>query len=85
MLNQSELYRAIDEILWNDWDPIGINDSAARDEYQGYIPAVFNLKLEGASREIIAKKLFDIEKENIGLTGNMQHCLAVADKIVNLI
>ena len=22
---QSELYKSIDEILWNDWDPIGAN------------------------------------------------------------
>lgn len=29
-----ELYKAIDEVLWNDWDPIGVNDIAPRDEYQ---------------------------------------------------
>jgi hypothetical protein len=26
-----ELYKAIDEILWNDWDTIGLNDIAPRD------------------------------------------------------
>ncbi len=24
---QKELYKKVDEILWNDWDPIGVNDS----------------------------------------------------------
>src|SRR4051812_5990463 len=30
----TNLYEAIDLILWNDWDPIGINNIAPRDEYQ---------------------------------------------------
>jgi hypothetical protein len=33
-INQSELFRRIDEILFYVWDPIGVNDSPyARDEY----------------------------------------------------
>jgi hypothetical protein len=39
------IYKKIDEILWQDWDPIGINDmSDARDEYDGYVSQLFNLK-----------------------------------------
>ena len=31
---QKKLYKAIDEILWKDWDPIGVNDiEDVRDEY----------------------------------------------------
>lgn len=79
-----ELYLAIDEILWNDWDPIGVNDSAPRDEYQGYIPDIFNLKLKGADRETIAKKLYEIETDRIGVSGNIEHCRTVAGKIIEL-
>jgi hypothetical protein len=79
-----ELYQTIDEILWNDWDPIGINDAAPRDEYQGYTPTIFSLKNKGADKEVIAQKLFELETKNMGLAGNIEHCRQIADKIVIL-
>lgn len=68
------LYQAIDEILWNDWDPIGINDSAPRDEYQGYTPEIFRLKISGADKDSIANRLNEIETKTMGLIGNIDHC-----------
>ena len=39
--HQLGLYKRIDEILWEDWDPIGVNDvEEARDEYQSYLPGL---------------------------------------------
>ncbi len=81
---QKELYKAIDEILWNDWDPIGVNDSAPRDEYQSYTPTIFSLKIYGADIETIAKKLHEIETVTIGVLGSIDHCRQIADKIINL-
>jgi len=81
---QKDLYKFIDEILWNDWDPIGINDVAPRDEYQGYTPNIFSLKINGANKETIARKLYEIETETIGVMGNIEHCQQVAEKIINL-
>ena len=78
------LYEAIDLILWNDWDPIGINDIAPRDEYQGYTPTIFNLKISGADTETIAKKLHEIETVTIGVLGNIERCHQIADKILAL-
>jgi hypothetical protein len=80
----TNLYEAIDLILWNDWDPIGINDIAPRDEYQSYTPTMFKLKTSGADRETIAKMLHQIETVTIGVLGNIDHCRQVADKIINL-
>ena len=51
-----KLYKEIDEILWHDWDPIGLNGSGPRDEYQSYTSVIFSLKLKGAGKEIIAEK-----------------------------
>src|SRR5690554_4253656 len=51
-----ELYQKVDEILWNDWDPIGVNDIAPRDEYQSYTPTIFNLIKNGADKETVAQK-----------------------------
>jgi len=55
---KSKIYKLIDEILWKDWDPIGVNDiPSARDEYQSYTPQVFSLKTANADPEKIAQHL----------------------------
>jgi len=78
----SLLYRKIDEILWFDWDPIGVNDIAPRDEYQSYVPEIFALTKSRANREEIAKQLLKFEIENMGMPGTFENCLAIADKII---
>jgi hypothetical protein len=75
-------YQIIDDILWYDWDPIGINDIAPRDEYQSYIPQIFSLFKEKTNRVTIAKTLSKIETDNMGLTGNFEKCMKIADKIL---
>ena len=81
----TELYKQIDEILWHDWDPIGINDEEnVRDEYDGYIPQVFSLKIQGADKNKIADYLYEMETINMGINGNKQNCELVAEKIINL-
>jgi len=77
------LYKKIDDILWFDWDPIGINDMAPRDEYQGYVPEIFNLKKSGADRQEIAIRLLKLETENMGMSGTLENCLRTAEKIIN--
>lgn len=38
------LFEAVDLILWEDWDPIGVNDiPAARNEYSSYVPSIVRL------------------------------------------
>ncbi|HEX8546203.1 MAG TPA: hypothetical protein VF691_04530 [Cytophagaceae bacterium] len=82
---QKAIYESIDEILWTHWDPIGVNDiEDARDEYQNYTPTIFSLRINGADKETIAKKLFEIETKTIGLLGNIENCREVAEQIVNI-
>jgi len=79
-----KLYQEIDEILWNDWDPIKVNDLAPRDEYQIYTPIIFSLKRKGVNEEEIAIRLHEIEKNAIGVLGNFANCKVAAKKIANL-
>lgn len=80
---QKQLYKRIDEILWNDWDPIGVNDMEnVRDEYQSYTPHIFSLTIHGADKTKIAEHLYKIETINMGLSGNMQQCEKIAQKIL---
>jgi hypothetical protein len=76
------LYKAIDEILWRDWDPIGVSGTdGARDEYQMYLPQVYQLALAG-DRAKIADYLFTVAVERMGLTTQRNQHLAAADKIL---
>ena len=80
--DQLALYKRIDEILWEDWDPIGITGSDdARDEYQSYLPGVFALALNRSDVEEIANRLHLIERHSMNLPGNRDHCVWVATKI----
>jgi hypothetical protein len=76
------LYKKIDDILWFDWDPIGINDLAPRDEYQGYVPEIYGLVKAKADRQEIANRLHKLETENMGISARIERCLTIADKIL---
>jgi hypothetical protein len=79
---QLELYKAIDEILWRDWDPIGISNlDGPRDEYQTYLPEVYRLALAG-DRSKIVEYLFWAATDRMGLTTQRNQHLEVADKIL---
>lgn len=78
------LYNKIDEILWFDWDPIGLQEYGPRDEYQDYLPEIFSMVVANADRKKIADRLFTFETVNMGLSGSMEKCLAVADKILRI-
>ena len=78
-----KLYKAIDEILYSDWNPIGVDD-LPRNEYQGYDYEIFALKNDGSNIETIAQALHKLEINHMGLTGNIEHCRQVARKIFEL-
>ena len=76
------LYKKIDDVLWFDWDPIGVNDVAPRDEYQSYVPEIFNLVKAKENRQVIADRLLKLETKNMGMNGTIENCLRIADKIL---
>jgi hypothetical protein len=73
------IYDKIDEILYFDWNPIGI-DQLPRDEYQSYTPKLFNLKKLGSDRETIAQTLYELEFFIMG-SGDIEMCREIAKKI----
>jgi regulator of sirC expression with transglutaminase-like and TPR domain len=75
----------IDSILLWDWDPIGIADiSLARDEYQNYTKTLQSLLAQRAQKEMIAQILVEIERNEMGLTGDLPRALRVAEKLLKL-
>lgn len=82
---KTELYSNIDLVLWNDWDPIGVNEEIdARDEYYGYIPAINKLLIDNASLEEITQHLHKIEKDTMCLYRNISFSEVVAKKLMKL-
>jgi hypothetical protein len=60
--------REIDRVLWEVWDPIGVNKFPdARGEYGMYVNAVFELRVSGASDETITQHLAQIATDRMGL------------------
>ncbi|MEI6140999.1 MAG: hypothetical protein WCP85_17155 [Mariniphaga sp.] len=78
------LCQKIDDILWFDWDPLGINDIAPRDEYQSYVIDIFELVKAKADRQTIAEHLYKIETNNMAIGGNFEKCLTIAEKILKV-
>ena len=78
------IYNRIDDVLWFDWDPIGVNDSFPRDEYQSYTPAIFRLRIENANLKSIANQLYDFEINSMGISGGKERCERVAKKILEI-
>lgn len=82
---ENKIFRAIDNILWTDWDPIGLKDlPICRDEYRSYVPAIYRLKLAGSDEESIALNLFEISQNEMQITLTMEVCRRVAVKIINI-
>ena len=75
---QKEIFKSVDEILWNEWDPIGVNNVAPRDEYQSYVPEIFSFLIQNRTDKEIADRLSKIENETIGVIGSREHCLTIA-------
>jgi hypothetical protein len=82
---QKIFFEKVKELLWEVWDPIGVNDGENdwNDEYDSYAPHVFRLAIEGKDAMRIAQSLSLSISQNMGLTPNKEHDLHVAKAIVD--
>ena len=78
------LYEVVDTILWEHWDPIGVNDNpAARDEYSGYVSSVIQLLRNGADAYKISKHLHSLERASMGLSFQSNRGQEVAKRLLD--
>jgi len=83
--NQLELYKRVDEILFYQWDPIGISDTTCpRDEYHSYLPQVFKRLLENEKPFKIAEYLTHVTADNMGMSPNREHDLSIAKHLLDI-
>ncbi len=78
-----EIQDAIREILYRDWDPIGVCDVAPKNEYDAYIGRIYRLLADKSDWKVIADELVKIERNEMGFdgirTGSLQ---SVAEKLL---
>ncbi len=78
-----ELYKKIAEVLFNMWDPIGISHEVdVNDEYNEYVPKVFNLLIANEPKEFLIKYLSDVEFNRMGLTPDIRRIQLVVDVLL---
>lgn len=62
-----ELLHSVEETLFHEWDPIGINaNPQCRDEYDSHAPTICRFLLEGADEYKLTALLARIERDSIG-------------------
>ena len=77
---------AVNDVLYEHWDPIGICGVAPRNEYRSYVPELIELAQAGESAEVIVARLGYIFDHIVGLgMGAGAHQLNVARRIVDLV
>jgi len=85
MMKPDALFSAVRLILMRDWDPIGINDEpAAQDEYDSYVAPLLHLLRDGVSSSALSERLLQIETIEMGLPGDRERAVRVADKLRGL-
>jgi hypothetical protein len=81
----AEIQDSIRQILYHDWDPIGIAGAAPQDEYDAYIARVYRILVGSRSEEEIAETLFQIERDIIGMPcDSSKQLLPVARKLLQV-
>ena len=81
---QNKFYSAVSTILWEKWDPIGVNDGDGEwsDEYDSYVPHIYRLAMNGNDADCIAKSLTLSVTQSMGMGQSPSHDLKVAKLIV---
>lgn len=86
MARNERLLAAVQKILFEEWDPVGVNnDERCRDEYDSYAKGLVDLLKVGADETRIAARLASLQKNGMGLSAiDEERDRRVARRLVNL-
>lgn len=69
MGSETRLLRAVNDILFDEWDPIGINEYfKCRDEYASYAPTILRILLSGGDEHKLTTHLCELQRVSMGLS-----------------
>ena len=68
-MKASNLLPAVSDILFREWDPIGVNNNdLCRDEYESYVPGLVSLLLSGADEYKLESWLRRLQSDSMGMS-----------------
>ena len=81
------LWQAVKDVLFREWDPIGVNSNpACGDEYDSYVSAIVRLLRAEADEYKIAEHLRSLERFSMGLSSaNEERDHQIARRLIGLI
>jgi len=81
-----DIQESIKQVLWHDWDPIGVNDvPEAQNEYVSYVGGVYRMLASGSSADEIVEYLWKIESHTMGLVAaNRERLRPIATRLMEL-
>ena len=83
--NKRALQLQIRDVLLQDWDPIGIKQMPdAQDEYDEYVPEIYDLLMGSKPVGDILDVLLRIEEHHMGLPADWQHTSSIACRLFSL-
>jgi hypothetical protein len=86
---RKRLYQAVRDVLFREWDPIGVNDNPlVADEYASYAPAICRMLEDGADEAKLAAHLRRLRIDAMGLPDGgeqQEHDRRVACRLVGLV
>ncbi len=70
-----KFYRDVCQLLWEKWDPIGVNGlSNSTDEYDSYAGTLCRLLLEGRDEHSLMAYLQNVQRNSMGLSSVDTEC-----------
>ena len=80
----AEIQDSIRQILYHDWNPIGVSD-LPEDEYDSYIAPVYRVLVGSRSEQELIDCLFRLERDAIGMSSESPEQLRpVARRLLGL-
>jgi hypothetical protein len=69
MTKRDTLLLAVQEVLFREWDPIGVNDNQlCQDEYDSYAPTICRWLLEGVDEHKLTRHLSQLQRVSMGMS-----------------
>jgi hypothetical protein len=67
-LTSKRMLDAVRRVLWQTWDPIGVNDHAdVSTEYDSYAPTIVRMLLQDCTAHDLERHLSTLETDSMGL------------------
>lgn len=83
--SSEELIAKVRRMLWEEWDPIGVNEySEASDEYDSYATEIAALIERHQSEKEIFDHLWRLETGHMGLEGDRDNTLRFSKRIAEM-